>query len=237
MPNSPRPEKLANQRLADLQTGAGEALQSAYERAFEIFMIDDALVADLEKALYLYRKVIEHNKTYDIMGRKLSPESGDREQNPPYYHPLFCYGSNNLKQLSERVGANLNSPNMQPIPAVSYHKKRVFRGYSQNWGGGTASLETSKSRPTYGFVVRLTDAQLDILDRYEGVGRPNGYERIITEVETYGEDGRRLGPLLATAYVHTSKTFHKPSREYLQAVAKTIGTCWDIKGVSDIKVE
>jgi hypothetical protein len=83
MPSSPEYRKLANQRLVDLQEGASEALQSAYYRAFEIFLIDDKIIADLEKALYLYRKVVEHNETHNAMGSKLSPDSDDREQNPP----------------------------------------------------------------------------------------------------------------------------------------------------------
>ena len=83
MPNTPEYKKLANQRYTDLYNGASEALQSAYYRAFDVFMIDHALLDDLEKALYLYRKVVEHNETHDVMGRKLSPDSDDREQNPP----------------------------------------------------------------------------------------------------------------------------------------------------------
>jgi hypothetical protein len=194
-------------------------------------MLRGALGGDLSLAIQAVER--EYDRRFDTA----TAEYRGRASNPPQYRPLFCYGSNNLKQLSERVGADLNSPQMRPIPAASLHKKRVFRGYSNNWGGGTASLETSRSRPAYGFIVKLTDAQLDILDRYEGVGRPNGYKRITTEVETYGADGRKLGPVLAIAYVHTNTTFNKPSQAYLEAVAKTIGTCWDINGVRDIKVE
>ena len=153
-----------------------------------------------------------------------------------YYSYLFCYGSNNLDQLRERLAGSRGTP-LVAMAAVAPGYKRVFRGYSQNWGGGTASLVKSESRPAHGFVVQITQDQFAILDKYEGVGRAGGYKRMEVMLETYGKEGQRLGPTLATAYVHTSTDFSKPSRKYLEAVAKTIGTCWEIDGVGDIKVE
>ena len=49
-----------------------------------------------------------------------------------------------------------------------YH--RIFAGSSAKWGGGgVASLVASKGAACIGSIVRLSAAELDLLDRHEGI--------------------------------------------------------------------
>jgi hypothetical protein len=129
---------------------------------------------------------------------------------------LFSYGSNHPDQLVERIG-----PIEDPRAAVAVGYSRVFRGWSDRLGGGTASLEKSRTRPAHGFVTRISAAQKAQLDRFEGVAAGK-YELVDIPVVIDGGP-----PQTAKAYVSTSRTFAKPSREYLKAVAKTISSFWD----------
>lgn len=134
------------------------------------------------------------------------------KENPSKY--LFSYGSNSPRQLAERLGHS--SP---AKAAFLVGHKRVFRGYSTRWEGGVASLETRPGAMTYGFVATVSDADLDVLDKYEGVGSGK-YRRAKFRVKTDG------GMVDAIAYVSTSSKFSQPSREYLEACAETVGAFW-----------
>jgi len=83
-------------------------------------------------------------------------------------------------------------------------------------------------------VVRVSAADLDILDTYEGVHSGN-YRRTTIPVQTV--DGQQLQ---AQVYLSRSRQFEEPSEEYLQAVATTIGSFWRGSGgrvrVSDIPI-
>ena len=144
---------------------------------------------------------------------------------------LFCYGSNNPSQLAERIGAH------RPIyAAVAPLYKRVFRGWSSKWGGGVATLVPSRSRPAYGFVAKVTSADLDKMDVFEGV-QSGIYERVSIPVTVYGYEGEPKHTYKAIAYIRVSGDFNPPSRAYLEAIVKTIGAFWQIDDISDIKVE
>jgi|SRR5271165_1500851 len=131
---------------------------------------------------------------------------------------LFSYGSNNPAQLEERLGHDV-----EMFAAYLPGYCRVFRGFSRRWGGGTASLEPCE-RTTYGYVAVVSARDLTTLDRYEGVGA-GIYRREIVHVRA--QDVRDAAGLLrAVAYVHTSNVFSAPTRAYLDAVARTIGTFW-----------
>ena len=127
---------------------------------------------------------------------------------------LFSYGSNSPRQLSERLGRPVTG---ERASVADY--RRVFRGHSQRWGGGVASLERSAQDRVYGYVERVSDAELNALDRFEGVGLGK-YKRIKVPAQM-GSQRRD-----AVAYVSTSTTFTQPTRAYLEAVAETIGAFW-----------
>lgn len=140
---------------------------------------------------------------------------------------LFSYGSNNPTQLRQRLGHSVRGE-----AAYAPGWERVFRGWSNNWGGGVASLEKKREGITYGFIAKVSAADLRTLDRYEGVGSGN-YRRHTIDVVT--ADGKELE---AIAYLSTSCTYNPPTRAYLEAVVKTIGQFWAGDGgrvrVSDI---
>jgi len=133
---------------------------------------------------------------------------------------LFSYGSNHPKQLAERLG--------HPIVGRGAYIEgwqRVFRGWSDRWDGGVASLEKKggTTAVTYGYVADVSPADLDRLDRFEGVG--NGkYKRMGVTVRVPEDYATHTLP--AVVYVSTSRTFNAPSPLYLKAVAKTVGTFW-----------
>ena len=143
---------------------------------------------------------------------------------------LLSYGSNHPEQLTERIG-----PPKSIAAAVALGHKRVFRGYSRGWKGGVASLAPSKTRPAYGYVADVTEAQLREMDLYEGVSA-GVYERRKIKVVRVGPDGKSK-EVTAIAYIGTNRDFHQPSRAYLQAVLKTIRTFWQVGGIGDITVE
>jgi gamma-glutamylcyclotransferase len=63
----------------------------------------------------------------------------------------------------------------------------VFRGYSKRWGGSVATVQRSARARVQGLVYVLTPADIDALDRCEGV--PFAYERATCLVRCW--DGRR----------------------------------------------
>ena len=143
---------------------------------------------------------------------------------------LFSYGSNNPKQLSERLEYSVRGAQ----GAYADGWQRVFRGYSRNWGGGVASLLRKSGSTTYGYVAPVTAEDLDILDRYEGVRSGNYKRQQITVTTADGEEIR------AVAYISRSREFNEPTKAYLRATAKTIGQFWSGSGgpvkVSDIPI-
>ena len=129
---------------------------------------------------------------------------------------LFSYGSNSLDQLKERLG---RKPKGTAAWLPGY--RRVYRGYSRRWGGGVASLKPQHGRITYGYLSHLDPDEIAILDEYEGVASGN-YKHVFVSVRTDADDG----PIEALAYVSTSREENNPTRAYLEAVAKTVGTFW-----------
>jgi len=131
--------------------------------------------------------------------------------------PLFCYGSNGSQQLANRLGRPV-----QGYQAYLEGYGRVYRGWSRNWQGGPASLKKTPGKTTYGSIVYVTAAELNGLDRFEGVNSGN-YVRKKYNVEV-NKGGWKT--VRAVAYVSTSRTRNDPSQAYLVAVAKNVGEYW-----------
>jgi cation transport regulator ChaC len=132
--------------------------------------------------------------------------------NPKTY--LFSYGSNSPRQLAERLGHSVKG-----VGAYAPGMVRAFRGQSRTWGGGVATLICETGGKAFGYIAEVTEADLAILDRYEGA--PRNYKQ--TKVDVVTEDGRKVK---AMAYLATSTVKTPPSRAYLEAVAETINTFW-----------
>jgi cation transport regulator ChaC len=133
---------------------------------------------------------------------------------------LFSYGSNGREQLSKRLGRDV-----KPVAAFVEGYRRVFRGHSQTWGGGVASLEKHRGGTTYGSAARVTEADLRTLDRFEGVGSGK-YRRVELPIMVRSPSTDRFERALAVAYLSTSKTYGEPTKEYLEAVARNISAFW-----------
>lgn len=139
--------------------------------------------------------------------------------------PIFNYGSNHPQQLQDRIGGR--TPTMYGAYAQGWG--RVFRGYSQNWKGGVASLAKDGGRTVYGYVAYLSQAEIDKLARFEG----SRYS--LKPISVTLQDGRTLS---AKAYIRddNDSEYSKPSKEYLQAVVKTISSFWTSEDGGKVKV-
>lgn len=127
---------------------------------------------------------------------------------------LFSYGSNHPGQLAERLG--------HPVKGAAAYASgwiRVFRGYSSNWGGSVATLLPKKSGKTYGYIAKVSEADLQRLDQFEGAR----YARTPITVTTH--DGKEVK---AIAYLRKGDEpfVEPPSQSYLEAVAKTVSAFW-----------
>jgi cation transport regulator ChaC len=127
---------------------------------------------------------------------------------------LFSYGSNSPRQLEARLG--------HPVvgqPAFIDGYGRAFRGYSQRWAGGVATLIPLAKTQTYGFVTEVSGSDLAVLDRYEGVASGN-YARASVTVMVNGKKRPAL------VYLATSREKNAPSPAYLDAIVETISSFW-----------
>lgn len=137
---------------------------------------------------------------------------------------LFCYGSNHPSQLAERLGRT----DFKMMPGRLIDHWRTFRGFSVRWDGGVASVEPQKGYSVYGYLAQVTNADLALMDRFEGVASGK-YKRVGKRVD--GPNGKEQ----AVVYVSTSDTFNKPRREYLETVAMTINSFWSGAGGQPVK--
>lgn len=135
---------------------------------------------------------------------------------------LFSYGSNGKAQLTERLGHAVS-----PKAAFVEGFWRVFRGHSERWGGGVASLERKAGKTTYGNAVKVTDADLRTLDRFEGVAGGK-YKR--QKVKVFVREGEEFVEHEGVAYVSTSDRYEEPSQAYLEAIAKNVAGFWSDTG-------
>jgi GNAT superfamily N-acetyltransferase/cation transport regulator ChaC len=139
---------------------------------------------------------------------------------------LFSYGSNNKEQLELKLGRRVMT-----LRAKAPNQARCFVGYSKRWNGGVATLIPKQGITTYGLAIEATPRILQILDLHEGVQSGN-YTRKLIDV-----DIEFVGRKKAVVYVSTSTEFNAPSKEYLEAIAKTIGEHWKASDGGDVKPE
>lgn len=116
------------------------------------------------------------------------------------YINYFAYGSNlDEKTLSSRVRGEFPKRSSATLP-----------GYRLAFSGA-ASIEQSEGGTVYGALYRLTESQMGLLDRFEGV--PRAYVRINATAQA---GGKRVD---AIAYQFAQKReFRPPTEAYLQAI-------------------
>jgi hypothetical protein len=119
---------------------------------------------------------------------------------------IFSYGSNSIFQLRGRV----NNNNLISYPAYIENYKKIFRGYSNGWKGGVASLVKKKFIKTYGIIVFLSENEVSKLDYYE-----LGYhkeELVCTILEKY-ENKKNINCYVYIA--NDNNWISPPSEQYL----------------------
>ena len=140
-------------------------------------------------------------------------------------HAVFCYGSNGVAQLRQRV----HNSQLVSVPATLHDADRVFGGWSDRWEGAVASIIPSfTGRAVRGSVVMLSDSELKLLDGFEGCdsvdvyGRGGVYRR--QDIEVHTDDGKRS----AVTYVKNCLEWRgPPSEAYLGACRTHLREVWD----------
>ena len=156
----------------------------------------------------------------DLLGRrKSSAKTG--------YAWLFCYGSNGLTQLEERLERN----DFEFYPAVLMKSKLVFAGNSKHWGGGAAAVQEDDKAFVIGAVVKVSKRDLTTLDTYEGVSR-SIYTRVHVNVSAFvSPDNNQRARAKAIMYnrvdvIEGTFTLNKPSIKYQHAINKARKEFW-----------
>lgn len=132
-----------------------------------------------------------------------------------YLFPVFCYGSLNPTEISERLSVkDTDSLFSLSKRAVLKDHKRVFKGFSKRWEGGTSNAEYCEGFIVSGYIVYLTTEQIGILDMRENVPQDHIREQKIVETA----DGKEIISL----YLSTSEYYNSPTKDYVRAVEDTI---------------
>ena len=154
-----------------------------------------------------------------LVKRKSSAKTG--------YAWLFCYGSNGLTQLEERLERN----DFEFYPAVLMKSKLVFAGNSKHWGGGVAAVQEDDKAFVIGAVVKVSKRDLTTLDTYEGVSR-SIYTRVHVNVSAFvSPDNNQRSRAKAIMYnrvdvIEGTFTLNKPSIKYQHAINKARKEFW-----------
>jgi gamma-glutamylcyclotransferase (GGCT)/AIG2-like uncharacterized protein YtfP len=120
----------------------------------------------------------------------------------------FAYGSNlSRQQMLKRC------PQAKALQsAVLPNYKLVFSGWSREWRGGVATIQSSHGDRVTGGIYEISEQDLSRLDKYEGY--PAEYTR--TRVTVYPDTGPALE---AVAYARPRQLeASKPSAEYLAVI-------------------
>ena len=147
----------------------------------------------------------------------------------------FCYGSNSVAQLAERVG----SSNLIALKALLPNYTRIFGGYSNRWKGGVASILEKNGEECKGSICYLSEDEMIKLDRFEGIKEGNDpwstdanlnmYCRQTIQVNIYDDHSKSWTSISdAVAYIKNDSDYtESPSIQYLTACEKNIGAFWE----------
>lgn len=121
----------------------------------------------------------------------------------------FAYASNmNRTQMQQRAG-NPAEEKVARLDNYELNFEKVARG-----GTGTGNLVPAAGKVVYGVLYRVTEQQLKVLDRFEGV--PEHYRR--SEVTVTDAEGNKIA-----AQVYLARKVRrglKPDRLYLQRIVQ-----------------
>ena len=98
---------------------------------------------------------------------------------------MLCFGSNNIKQLSERVGTPEVELAARCYSAILPDWVRVYNGIGPRWGNNSvANIVPKKGAKVFGLAVYMTQREIAALDPYEG--HPTWYLRSDLPLEITG---------------------------------------------------
>lgn len=139
---------------------------------------------------------------------------------------IFNFGSNNPQRLKERLGRTIPLDSIVKAKILGYKRHFTNSKHSRDKGGVATLIPSTISDDVLGYVTYLTENELQILDKFEGVSTGK-YERKQFQVLIYNQSSVRK--LNVIAYVMTdafmkNKTigYLQPSDEYLRHVLATI---------------
>lgn len=144
-----------------------------------------------------------------------NPSSGQTGGNPI---SLFSYGSNGIRQLHERTGAQCSIQR-----GYLDNHVRIFAGYSKKWKGGVASIKRKVGEKLYGYITTLTPEQLEKLTSFE-----KGYS-LVTKMINVSDTKRKKCWL----FVKDNDEFvSMPSIEYMRAIRTMLNDCGRTKATN-----
>ncbi|MCX7603953.1 MAG: gamma-glutamylcyclotransferase [Bryobacteraceae bacterium] len=118
--------------------------------------------------------------------------------------PYFAYGSNlSRSQMEKRLGR------VPPARAARLEGWRL--AFNKRGRPVYANIVRHAGGAVWGVLYECTEAELAVMDRYEGVAGGH-YRRIVVEVET--EDGGRLAAITYEACPQSVTEEHPPPPEY-----------------------
>jgi hypothetical protein len=139
--------------------------------------------------------------------------------------PIFGYGSNSCIQLRARV----QNPTLQTFKARMGNYCRIFCLSSKGWGGGAvSSIAPHEGLEVFGSVAYLTDAEIALLDQFEG-----GYALTNVTFEATSSSSSIMTEVRGKAYIAKNSTYRElPSEQYLTAIYMHLSEHWSMRGQS-----
>ena len=131
----------------------------------------------------------------------------------------FAYGSHMDPEQMRR-----HCPNAEVVGIASLDDYRLdFPRFSNDWGGGTASIHLAHGEKMWGVVFELTESDLESLDKYEGYLGPDNQHNVhdrehVTLELTRADDGSI--PRRVRAWTHIARPAHAspPSAKYKECM-------------------
>lgn len=203
-----------------------EYLNIAYNHFFDKIL--DESSSPLKQYFYqLNQHLLSINK-FSIIPPNLNGSVGGSGDKSPKSHYVFSYGSNHIDQINKRTGSNLNKSQLGTLHGFV----RIFAGKSSRWdNGGIAALFPLKNGKTNGSIIKLTDNQLNLLDKYEG-----GYDRRIEKI-TIKTKNNKDKTISCFVYFKKNTTFiNHPSKKYLSAIRTNLNNNTGIKKKQKITI-
>ncbi|CDW79212.1 UNKNOWN [Stylonychia lemnae] len=132
---------------------------------------------------------------------------------------VFCYGSNNPHQLSERLTTTIPDIMERSISCTLQNYQRVFAYRSRKWNGSVASVVPVDGAECQGYAVLLSPEEIKRLDVFESY--PIMYDRVTVQLMNHQTNDLVEGLVYV---MNLRDEFVEPSEAYITACSKTFST-------------